>query len=108
MQLMEEYPIITICGSTKFKDQFSEAAKKLTLQGWLVFNCCVFGHQGDVEVEDESVKMMLDQMHLQKIDLSDAIYVINVDGYIGKSTQREIKYAKAHNKQIFYLEELQK
>ena len=47
---------------------------------------------------------MLDEMHRQKIDMSDVIYVINVNGYIGESTKNEIEYAKSKNKEIFYLE----
>ena len=47
---------------------------------------------------------MLDGMHRQKIDMSDAIFVINVNGYIGESTKNEIEYAKSKNKEILYLE----
>ena len=47
---------------------------------------------------------MLDEMHKQKIDMSDEIYVINVEGYIGESTKNEIEYAKARGKKISYLE----
>lgn len=47
---------------------------------------------------------MLDEMHKQKIDMSDEIYVINVGEYIGESTKSEIEYAKTKNKKISYLE----
>ncbi len=53
---------------------------------------------------DEKTKKMLDEMHKQKIDMSDEIYVINVGGYIGESTKNEIEYAKAKSKKINYLE----
>ena len=50
-------------------------------------------------------KKMLDNMHKRKIDMADSIYVINVGRYIGDSTKSEIEYAKAHGKEVHYLEE---
>lgn len=55
------------------------------------------------EAVDENTKNMLDEMHRQKIDMSDAIFVINVNGHIGESTKAEIQYAKTKNKEISYL-----
>ena len=63
----------------------------------------LFGHAGDAEVWTEGTKAMLDDMHLRKIDLADEIFVINVDGYIGESTRREIAYAKQTGKPVRYL-----
>ncbi|MFA5302367.1 MAG: hypothetical protein WC395_06755, partial [Bacteroidales bacterium] len=63
-----------------------------------------FGHSGDEEAWEEGTKEMLDNMHKRKIDLAQAIYVINRDGYIGGSTRSEIEYAKAAGKEIFYME----
>lgn len=99
------YPIITLCGSTRFKEKFMEVQKQLTLKGYIVLSVGCFGHSGDDEVWEDNVKQQLDKMHFAKIDLSNAIYVINPEGYIGESTRREIAYAKSQNKQIFYLEE---
>ena len=45
-----KYPVITLCGSTRFKDQFMEAQKKLTLEGNIVISVGLFGHSGDSEV----------------------------------------------------------
>lgn len=95
------YPIITLCGSTRFKDTFMEVQKKLTLEGNIVLSVGVFGHSDNEEPSEEQ-KTMLDNMHKTKIDMADMIYVINVDGYIGKSTQSEIDYATAHGKSIIY------
>ena len=97
---MQKYNIITLCGSTRFKDEFLRVQKELTLQGNIVISVGLFGHSGDDEVWDDGVKEMLDDMHLAKIDLADEIFVINVDGYIGKSTAREISYAKACGKKV--------
>ena len=104
--MVGKYPVITLCGSTRFKEQFLEAQKRLTLEGNIVISVGLFGHSGDNEVWAEGTKVMLDDMHKRKIDMADAIYVINVGGYIGESTRSEIDYAKKHGKQILYLEAL--
>ena len=108
------YKVITLCGSTRFKDAFMEAQKRLTLEGNIVISVGLFGHSGDNEVwenMDEGTltrtKEMLDDMHKRKIDMADEIYVINVGGYIGSSTRSEINYAKATGKLVRYLEEMQ-
>jgi len=99
-----DYPIITLCGSTRFKDDFMRMQKELTLQGYIVISVGLFGHSGDQEVWTEATKEMLDIMHKRKIDLAQSIYVINRDGYIGRSTRSEIEYAKAAGKEIYYME----
>lgn len=97
-----KYPVITLCGSTRFKEQFLEVQKRLTLDGNIVISVGLFGHSGDDEVWTEGTKEMLDDMHKRKIDMADVIYVIDVDGYIGSSTRSEIDYAKSHGKGIIY------
>lgn len=104
MCMVGKYPVVTLCGSTRFKDQFFEVQKKLTLQGYIVISVGLFGHSGDDEVWTKGTKEMLDDMHKRKIDMADEIYVINVDGYIGSSTKSEIEYALAHGKKVNYLE----
>lgn len=109
--MVGKYKVITLCGSTRFKDAFMEAQKRLTLEGKIVISVRLFGHSGDDEVWDgmdegtlSKTKEMLDDMHKRKIDMADEIYVINVGGYIGDSTRSEIEYAKATGKQVKYLE----
>ena len=99
------YPVITLCGSTRFKDAFLEAQKRLTLEGKIVISVGLFGHAGDDEVWTEGTKEMLDDMHKRKIDMADEIYVINVGGYIGSSTRSEIAYARETGKPVRWLEE---
>ena len=106
------YKIITLCGSTRFKNEFMEAQKRLTLEGNIVISVGLFGHAGDNEVwegMDEGTltrtKEMLDDMYKRKIDLADEICVINVGGYIGDSTRSEIEYAKRTGKSVRYWEE---
>lgn len=102
--MVGKYPVITLCGSTRFKEQFLEAQKRLTLAGNIVISVGLFGHSGDNEVWTEGTKAMLDDMHKRKIDMADGIYVINVGGYIGSSTKDEIEYAQSQGKRIEYLE----
>lgn len=106
-----KYPVVTLCGSTRFKDEFIKTQKRLTLEGNIVISVGLFGHSGDAEVWDgmdegivSKTKEMLDDMHKRKIDMSDYIYVINVGGYIGDSTKSEIAYAEEHGKEVRYLE----
>lgn len=109
--MIGNYKIVTLCGSTKFKKEFLEVQKKLTLLGYIVISVGLFGHSGDSEVWENmdegtltKTKSMLDDMHKRKIDLSDMIYVINVGGYIGESTRSEIEYAISTGKEVHYLE----
>ena len=102
--MVGRFPVITLCGSTRFKEQFLEAQKRLTLEGNIVISVGLFGHSGDEEVWTPGTKEMLDNMHKRKIDMADAIYVINVGGYIGSSTRSEIEYAEKQGKTIMYLE----
>lgn len=102
--MIGKYPVITLCGSTRFKEQFLEAQKRFTLEGNIVISVGLFGHSGDDEVWTEGTKEMLDDMHKRKIDMADSIYVINVGGYIGSSTRSEIEYAKANGKEVRYME----
>lgn len=102
--MVGRFPVITLCGSTRFKEQFLEAQKRLTLKGNIVISVGLFGHSGDNEVWTEGTKEMLDDMHKRKIDMADGIYVINVNGYIGSSTRSEIEYARKQGKQVLFLE----
>lgn len=110
--MVGKYKVITLCGSTKFKDEFLKAQKDLTLKGNIVISVGLFGHSGDFEVWENmdegtltKTKEMLDDMHKRKIDMSDEIFVINVNGYIGDSTKSEIEYAIKTGKKVNYLED---
>lgn len=110
-KMQGKYKVITLCGSTRFKDEFMMAQKRLTLEGNIVISVGLFGHSGDEEVWENmdegaltKTKEMLDDMHKRKIDMADEIFVINKNGYIGESTRSEIDYAIAHGKEVRYLE----
>lgn len=96
------YKVITLCGSTKFKEDFERINKELTLAGNIVISVGCFGHSGDVFTDEQ--KAMLDDMHKRKIDLADEIFVINKGGYIGNSTRGEIEYATSQNKKVVFME----
>lgn len=112
--MVGKYKTICLCGSTKFKDMYLEAQKQLSLQKCIVVSVGLFGHSGDSEAMDEQTKSMLDDMHKRKIDMADAILVIDVPElnsdaipYTGNSTKSEIQYAKLTGKQIFMLSDIQ-
>ena len=93
--------VITICGSYKFKKEMINIAEKLTLEG----NCVLMPNELSRNSKDDYTleeALMIDKMHKEKIKLSDAILVVNVNGYIGSSTKSEIEYAKNLNKEIIY------
>ena len=102
--MVGKYKVITLCGSTKFKDEFLIEQKRLTLEGNIVISVGLFGHSDDDEVWTENIKKMLDDMHKRKIDMADEIFVINKNGYIGSSTKSEIEYALKTNKKVNYME----
>ena len=100
--------VICLCGSTRFVDTFNEWRKTLTLQGNIVLSIELVLPQSEKEDPQHynfAVKQMLDELHLRKIDLADEIMVLNVNGYIGESTSREIAYAQKIGKPVKYLEE---
>lgn len=109
--MVKNCKVITLCGSTRFKDEFLKVQKDLTLKGNIVISVGLFSHSGDSEVWENmdegtltTTKEMLDDMHKRKIDMADEIFVINVNGYIGESTKSEIEYAKSLGKMVNYLE----
>ena len=104
--MVGKYKVITLCGSTKFKEDFYREQKRLTLEGNIVISVGLFGHSGDNEVWKEGTKEMLDDMHKRKIDMADEIFVINKNGYIGSSTKSEIEYAISMNKKVNYMENM--
>lgn len=99
------YEVVTLCGSTKFKDDFIKAQEFLTLSGCIVLTVGLFGHADNKyeSIITPRVKEMLNDMHKCKIDMSDSILVINRDDYIGESTRSEIEYAVQAGKRVSYM-----
>lgn len=99
-------PVITLCGSVKYVEEAVRADNALSKAGWCVIPYTLpLTLLGEAEELTDEEKQLYDDIHDKKIRMSQAIYVINVDGYIGKSTRREIEFAKTLGKDIYYLEE---
>ncbi|MEH1787532.1 MAG: hypothetical protein V7L23_18645 [Nostoc sp.] len=94
--------IVTLCGSTRFKDEFLEASKQLTARGVIVLSVGWFGHCEVGGIPDD-VKQKVDELHFRKIDISDWVLVLDVNGYIGQSTNNEIEYALKKGKPVLLL-----
>ncbi len=98
---MKKFRVITICGSRKFSKEIKEVQKKLILEGNIVL--CVELMDEDIHAEKQQ---LLGEMHMQKILMSDEVFICNVSGYIGESTKSEIKFALENNKKVSYLEKV--
>ena len=94
--------VITLCGSSKFKDEMMEIAEKLTMDNHIVLAPCIFHHADNIDLTEEQ-KIRLDNLHREKINMSDAIFVVNKDGYIGSSTYGEIDWANRMKKEVYFL-----
>jgi hypothetical protein len=100
--------IVCLCGSTRFMQTFEDTNRAETLKGKIVLSVgcdlrsAYFSNMSSDTVE--RIKETLDELHLRKIDLADEILVLNVSGYIGESTRREIDYARANGKRVRFLE----
>lgn len=100
--MTSKFEVVTLCGSTRFKDDFISAQEKLTLAGKVVLTLGFFEHaEGRTLTPEEET--LLSAIHRQRIDMSDSIFVVNRDGYIGKSTASEIAYARAAGKRVDYM-----
>lgn len=99
---MNRPEIVCLCGSTRFRAEFTQVNAELTAAGSIVLAPGVFAHDGDPMTD--SAKVVLDELHKRKIDMADRVLVLNVGGYIGSSTRGEIDYALAHGKPVDYLE----
>lgn len=98
--------IITICGSLKFMSEMMYWAEKLELEGNCVLSV-IYPTKEDKDAYAPEEHDMLDKMHKKKIDLSNSIFVVNKNGYIGSSTRSEIDYAKSLGKEVLYMENTQ-
>ena len=100
---MSKYKIITLIGSTKFKDDFIKVKEQLTLQGFIVLSLGVFSQYDNIKLSEDQLNMLADIQN-KKIEMADEIFVINKNGYIGDNIKTEIEFAKSLGKKINYLE----
>lgn len=102
--------VVCLCGSTRFGAAFAAANLQETLTGKIVLSIgCnlrsdaeIFGHLSPAEID--AIKQRLDDLHLRKIDMADEVLILNVGGYVGESTRRELAYAREHGKVVRWLE----
>ena len=96
--------IITLCGSLKFQKEMMTVAEKMALDGYCILTP-VYPVSEDIKrTKDQLIK--LKEAHFKRIELSDAILVVNINNYIGESTNLEIDYAKKLGKEIIYYTDL--
>lgn len=109
---MKSPTVVCLCGSTRFWKAFQDSNLCETLDGKIVLSVAcdtrsdqeLFGQM--TEFEFDEIEAQLDELHLRKIDLADEILILNVGGYIGESTQRELDYARGQGKVVRFLEDL--
>lgn len=92
--------IVTLCGSLKYQKKMMKIAEMMTLEGYCILTPIYPITSGTERTEEEIIK--LKKSHFKKIELSDAILVVNINNYIGESTKLEIEYAKSLKKEIMY------
>lgn len=106
MSNSDKYKVITLCGSTRFKDEFMRIERELAKQNYIVINLGLFSKSDPVNPNEKlPTKEEHIDVHYQKIDMCDAVFVVNVNNYVGNSTLREIEYAVSAGKKVFYLSE---
>lgn len=96
--------VVCFLGSTKFKEHELGLAQRETLRGHIVLMHGFYHHVDRVPISDRQ-KADLDRLMLNKIDLADEVFVINVNGYVGESTKRAIEYARDKDKPVRWLEQ---
>lgn len=103
--------IITLCGSSRFCDIMAVVAWILERdEGAITMGLHLLPRWYAREVDDhiaehEGVAEKMDELHKRKIDISDEVFVIDFDGYIGRSTRSEIDYAIDKGKPVRYFSE---
>lgn len=97
---------VTICGSMRFADEMKDIALQLEISHDMNVIQCIYNSHG-VHLSDDDMKQIV-EAHYKKIELSDAIYVVNIDGYIGESVRKEIEYAERNGIEVIYHTEFSK
>ncbi len=93
--------IITLCGSTKFKNEFRKVEAILALEGNIVLSLNFFEQSDNILLTKEQFSV-LEKVHQRKLEMCDEVFVIDVNNYIGESTKNEIIFAQENNKPIRY------
>jgi hypothetical protein len=97
----DEFTVITLCGSMRFREEFNRLDAELTLAGHVVLTPTALDPSRELTAEERA---RLGRVHLQKIAMSDEVLVVNVGGYLGDSTRREIEHARSRGLAVSFLE----
>ncbi len=100
---MSKPKVVCLCGSSRFYDAYQLANYRETMAGRIVLSIGFYPHSdehGEGVGHDSEEKVKLDELHLRKIDLADEVLILNVGGYIGDSTRRELAYARSLGKPV--------
>lgn len=103
---MNKVKTVTICGSRRFMDEILKAKMDFERMFYIVHTPNFSFTKDDLEEFTDEQLDMLHEVHYTKMRNSDFVYIVNVDGYIGSDTMREVDYAKEHNMEIRYLVEV--
>lgn len=105
---MNRPEVVCLCGSSRFVAEMAILAWELEKEGRIVLSLHLlpkwYTEAADHQAEVEGIAEAMDELHLRKIDISDRVLVVNIDGYIGDSTTREIAYCKMTQTPLSYLE----
>ena len=103
----DEAKVITLCGSTRFEAEFAKVNQRLTMEGCVVLSLGMFSlpelPDYDWTADSSDLKGRLGGVQFQKIRMADEVYVVDLGGYVGESTRREIAYAESLGKPVRYL-----
>jgi hypothetical protein len=97
----DEYTVITLCGSMRFREEFERLDAELTLAGHVVLTPTALAPSTELNVEERA---RLGRIHLQKVGMADEVLIVNVGGYVGESTRREIEHARSRGVLVSFLE----
>lgn len=98
------HPVITMLGSSKFKDDFIRESKRLTYEGNLVIPLILYWEEDGQKASIPEIRADLDSICRQKVRLCDEVFVVNKDGYIGSSTRKSVEYAESLGKTVTFME----
>jgi hypothetical protein len=98
---LDDYTVITLCGSMRFREEFERLDAELTLAGHVVLTPTALSPSTELTPEERA---RLGRVHLQKVGMADEVLVLNVGGYVGESTRREIEHARSRGIPVSFLE----
>ena len=96
-----ELRVITLCGSTRFREELDRLGAELTMAGHVVLAPVALDPATELDAEQRA---RLGRIHLHKISMSDEVLVVNVGGYVGESTRHEIEHARSLGVVVRFLE----